>query len=473
MNKAFEINGFWWLPESPQTKIPGTLSFSPGNILRLNLMGALNEIEEKKFPSSNFINPNIILGISSEGKSVTLIKCLQTGGFSSFSDAGSFYSTKFIVHIAFFGVHLFSSENILFSSITVKFHNLDNWYNESLIKSVIHDSNSSSFTFKDSPSIEIELEDYLIQLVVYISQNYELNNISLNTNVLIEISSKFEKSFEDYMNLTRLIQNFLTFSISNPTFVTEMHGRIGKDEIGEEKNSSVIDVEIFYGAVGWQPVAHNIFWADMLIPYKEIESDFARLLKNWIEKAEILKPVYDLYFASSYRAFYPENEFLNLTQALETYHRRTYDGKFQSDEYFFNGLYKKLVSCIPSDLSEDFKLSLINGKLKYANEYSLRKRILLLSEHVAENMSLNFIHEKNKRILFAETVTNTRNYLTHYSPDLKEKAITSGEDLFKLNQQLDLLLKFCLLEELGIPFQKINELLKRDKNYKENFISPS
>jgi len=32
MDKNFELKGYWWLPETPEYQIPGTLSFSPSEL---------------------------------------------------------------------------------------------------------------------------------------------------------------------------------------------------------------------------------------------------------------------------------------------------------------------------------------------------------------------------------------------------------------------------------------------------------
>jgi hypothetical protein len=68
MDDPFAIEGFWWLLNTPEVKIPGVLSYTPGDTPRLKLMGALNNIEERVFPTPDFINPDIIHGIAERRK---------------------------------------------------------------------------------------------------------------------------------------------------------------------------------------------------------------------------------------------------------------------------------------------------------------------------------------------------------------------------------------------------------------------
>lgn len=473
MNEPFVIEGFWWLPNTPDVKIPGVLSVTPGDTPRLKLMGALNNIEERDFPPPDFINPDIIHGISAKGESVTLSQCLQKSQNSSIGDAGSQKTSEFIAHFAFFGVYFSNLSDIQFTSVSVRFHNLDNWYNKSCIKTSTPGPGTEVITFKRPDPIDIQINDYLIQITILESQSLNLNHTLLSAKVYINISNDTKKPLEEYLNLLRLIQNFFTFAITVPTFVIDIIGRVTeKIEPTSTNFNPPLTIKIFYDAAGWQPDPPDFFWAFMLLPYSEIEGNLPGLLKMWVEKAETLKPVYDLYFAGIYRSTYPENEFLNLTQAIESFHRRIYGGEYIPENTYLNGLYKILTDAIPQDISADFRSSLQKGKLRYAHEYSLRKRIFLLCQHISENLRVNFLNDKKAQSDYAERIADTRNYLTHYSPELKEKAITGGKELFELNNQLELFISFCFLEQLEIPYNKIEALLYKDRRY-QRYISKS
>jgi hypothetical protein len=67
-------NGLWWLPENPDKRIPGQLHITPYDKSHIELQG---EFSNKKQLSMDF-NPNIILGLSTNGKCITLEKCILT-----------------------------------------------------------------------------------------------------------------------------------------------------------------------------------------------------------------------------------------------------------------------------------------------------------------------------------------------------------------------------------------------------------
>ena len=252
--------------------------------------------------------------------------------------------------------------------------------------------------------------------------------------------------------------------MSKSTFATEI---IGTTDSAKE-NDVYYPVKIYYLANGWNPSSSKVQYFQMTFTLPMIEEQLEKFLGNWISKAELIKPVYDLYFSTLYNpSVYQEFKFLSLVQAIETYHRQIYGGKFQPDDVFKNGLYKGLVSAIPDDVDEDFRISLERGKLKYANEYSLRKRLKLLGEHLTDNINISFLKDKELRSIFADKVADTRNYFTHYPPELKDRAAKSGQELRDLIQKLRLVLQICFLEELGFTWDKISETIKRNQEYRD------
>lgn len=87
MNEKFEYQGYWWLPGAGEDKVPGILKFDPDNGATLNLLGSLKGFEGLIDP----LDPEIILGLSSDGKLITLKDCGRTLGSLAF---GSGFSTS-------------------------------------------------------------------------------------------------------------------------------------------------------------------------------------------------------------------------------------------------------------------------------------------------------------------------------------------------------------------------------------------
>lgn len=122
------------------------------------------------------------------------------------------------------------------------------------------------------------------------------------------------------------------------------------------------------------------------------------------------------------------------------------------------------MNAIPDWVRSDFRESL-KSKLKYGNEFSLRKRLKEIFSKYQEILN-EFIENKNA---FIEKVVNTRNYQTHHDEDLRKRA-AKGEGLYRLTQKLKKLLEICLLIELGFSREQIKGLFSRNRRYQHESI---
>src|SRR5581483_9627351 len=114
-----------------------------------------------------------------------------------------------------------------------------------------------------------------------------------------------------------------------------------------------------------------------------------------------------------------------------------------------------IINAIPPEYKE-----WLGNKLAYSNEPSLRKRLKELVEQFAIAID-TIIDDKNA---FIQKLVTTRNYLTHYDADSKDKSAT-GEELFRLMVKTKILLEVGLLHELGFDMNKIKEIIQRSKRY--------
>jgi len=222
-------------------------------------------------------------------------------------------------------------------------------------------------------------------------------------------------------------------------------------------------VEIYYRLPNIPKAPKTLLSFEMLFTFEDISEKFENVLKNWFEKAEMLKPVYDLYFGTLYNPrMYLQHEFLSMIRAVEAYHRLKFEGKYLSDEDYepIQERFKDIINKLSVEAS--FKEAL-KSKLKYGNEYSLRKRLKDLFVAYQE-ITQNFIKDEDN---FINRVIDTRNYLTHY--DKKLRSIADGKDLYCITQKLKIILQTCLLYELGFDRKEIKSIFLRNRRYRDYF----
>ncbi|WP_281166237.1 HEPN domain-containing protein, partial [Liquorilactobacillus sicerae] len=161
-------------------------------------------------------------------------------------------------------------------------------------------------------------------------------------------------------------------------------------------------------------------------------------LEAWNDKSKKLEPIINLYTeAYDSPSTSIQNLFLNVCQALETYHARMVTNN--RDEYLKKSN-QKIARMNPS-----FKDFLIRNKRN--------TKSILLSERISDLMVVDNIPKINfsggfKYFDFPQIVSNTRNYYTHYDENRQKNALF-GEKLVDATELLRLILEYHLLRELG------------------------
>ena len=479
MQKGIRHSGFWWLPPDSDKRLAGRLEYDADEGLVLELYGSFHPRSDsrlRKYP--------IIQGYTDSDKRITLQNCWPRRRRGLHAELGT---TELAVGMALVGYHFDSVKDIRFSRVLIRYAHLDEWMSESGL-SVGHGEFVTSqenwharrVWLSEDPSTDyggttpsqfidrywsVVRNEHLVPITVPFEDREVVFRIVNHTNekplqvttgqqAWVEVRWTEERLLSDSWPIANHVRDFLTIAIGSPTYPIEIKGLV--IPVGNSGFRQVAILRPEDLSVAAKGAARP---REMLFELSTVRDEFQHLLATWCEKADALKPVYDLYFSTQYNPhMYVHSAFLSLTQALETYHRRTFGGVYQSDAEYRTKLYQMLVQAIPADLDQGFKESLRKGTLKYANQYSLRKRLKEITDRIAEEVTLDFLASKKARGTFVGRVCEIRNYLTHYDPD-EEREVEPSE-LGNLYRQLEQILRICLLEEMGLSFARIKEMLK-------------
>ena len=463
MIEGFEHKGIWWLSDKAGEQIRGTLKFSPNEGAILDLDGAFNShknLEEmQNFP--------IILGVTVEGKEITLINCSETkcSTYTPGMKISSFYS-----RLVFKGIHFKKLEDIRFKNIFVHYSHLDDWVGISGfgISYGSQDNDEVVVKYKPQKPIEARVEDYKVSIVIkntYPTHTIVQKEASIKQTTYIKIEPPEEKPFGEYWNIMHNIKNFLSLGVRELVYPLTIEGTTEKNKhVIKDDKSFYKPVEVFYRLLD-DPKIREILPFQMLFTFKDIHDRFEIFLRNWFEKAHLLKPTYNLYFGILYNPhLYLESQFLSLTQAIESYHQRIYGGRKYLSEEGYKVVYDALVEAVPEETEGSLK-DRLKEYLKYGNEFSLRTRLKEVVDCYGVLTTL-FINDKVK---FVNDVVETRNYLTHYSKDKKEPSPAKNYDeLFLLIHNLRIIVEICLLKEAGFSLEEIKDLFLRNNYIMKN-----
>jgi hypothetical protein len=481
LEETFITKGQWWLPETPDVEVHGELRYTPENGVKLELQGDLHAPDNERFHPPAFQDAPLILGITSQGREVSLLNCIQTKGNVSSGEYIGVPVTEFRVTFAFIGVHFLNPGAVSFKKVAVNYYCLEEWMDQNpfQVDHPVRTREQPNFgevviRYKRPDTQRANADDFVFSFVTA-GPSIERPSagkyvLSQKASVTIQVIDG-EKKLETFMGIMRRIQDFLTLGIGDPTYPVEIEGFTEvKKQVLDNGKEYYPPVQILYDRPWRIKSIRQSHPSQMLFTLKTLQGRLESCLSEWFSKAKTLKPVLDIYFSVLYREqIYIELRFLSIVQAVESYHRRVWGGKYMSDDDFLSELYPKLVQAIPADLDPGFTQSLRRGKLRYANEYSLRKRLKDLARHLAGFLQFGFLVNTIVRDAFIERVCDTRNYLTHYDPELVEKAATTGKEQYQLFEKLRAMLDALLLEQIGFEPGQIHEMIKKNRIFDDPF----
>lgn len=453
--ETFNSDGIFWLPENPNHKLTGRLIFNPVDGGTLDLMGTFDVVKSFSGPQSiDALHRDIILGVIAN-KEVTLYGCYETG---SKLHLPGFMKSSYMVDFIFLGCNFEKSEEIIFESLSLIFTNLEDWIGVT----GFNNSGKNELSYKKPDNIEIKLNNFDVNFGYLFNKQGTPYEYHLRQDTFVKIIPEDSTHFDEFLQkFCQPIQNFLSLGIGKAIYPLVITGKSEKCKFNPENGDSIYpEVLIFLRTRIPSLHIKRMLPQEMFFSLNDISDELDVCVKNWFEKAEDLKPIYDLYFGAIYNTnMYLEHSFLSFIQAIESYHRRMHDGKYLTDNDYEN-VYQTLLEVIPRPPVNDDHYQSLRSRIYYGNEYSLRTRLKNLFKDYEDLLNI-LIDDKNK---FIDNIVNLRNYLTHYDKNLEER-VKNGPNISILTQKMKFIVEVCLLVEIGISNDKIRELINRDQRY--------
>src|SRR5919199_2823064 len=428
---------------------------------------------------------------------VTLYKCFGSIKTFQLIERANFL---FDVTYIFRKIHFKTEQSIKFNSISVQYPNFEEWIGKSGLQTIWSREENRIWISYQPPSCiplskfeEIDLSITFSQIYInpsferYFGIAYYKKNIQQKT--FLNLNNPQKKSLDKCVDIIIHFCNFLTFAMSQPSSISAVMGNVnvtyekpilnGDGSYSLEEETMEIQVNILFAVRNFGKNSETkAFLHEMLFIYNEIEGSLGEIFKQWLNKKEVYESVFELFMTTMYASnLYLHYGFLNMIQALEVYHGNKYQGKYQEEKIYKNGIYKDILEVIEnfppqsdqnkSGISEDFKNAL-KGKLNFLNEHSLQTRLGEILKDVTCLLPDNFIGGENERSSFISKASNTRHALAHHDKKQKKKA-AKGQELFQLFHTLKVILQCCLLRELSFTDESIKNLIERNRNYSKEW----
>lgn len=448
IEKEFIKTGYFWLPQNEERKIPGTLTISDGGNIELEVVGLFDESIKSLNKDDDLSR---IIGHIEEDGLVTLDNCFYT---KKNIPLGGISKSKVCVNRVLSGVAYDKDEPVTFNSLSFSVDCFDEWVGISGIKVDSDWKNRTAAISYDPPNnIAYQLDNGMKLEICFA---YTLPGFPNTTEAKITQRAYFKLSCEDLRPLSDFTKiaykttNLMCFAIDDTVTLRDLSAVSSEieREIGEGEKQPV-PIRIYYPSIPFSEKAPKKSWHQMLFNYGAIKSNAEDVFNNWINAYEIIAPALSLYFSTKIGAQkYLDGKFLTLAQGLETYHRRTSDEQLM-DSSEFDLLVSGIIENCPEQHSEWLK-----GRLMHGNEINLRKRLKRIIEPFKEKLGNN--KERNKLM---RKIVDTRNYLTHYSENLKASA-AQGKELWVLCQKMEIIFQLHFLKVIGFSDEEISSVIE-------------
>jgi len=448
IEEEYVKTGYFWLPKNEDRKIPGTLTISNGGDIELEVAGLFDE-------SMQALNGNddlsrIIGHIEKDGL-VTLDNCFYTKKNISF---GGISKSKVCVTRVLSGAAYDKDETVTFNSLSFSVDCFDEWVGISGIN-VNNDwkNKTAAITYKPPENISYQLDNGMqleICFAYTLPGSPNTTEAKITQRAYFKLASEDVRPLGDFTEIAYKSTNLMCFAIDATVTLNSLIAKsteIQRD-IGEGRMYPV-PIRIYYPSIPFSEEIPKKSWHQMLFSYGAIKSNAQDVFNNWINAYEIIAPALSLYFSTKIGAQkYLDGKFLALAQGLETYHRRTSDDK-RMDSNEFESLVSEIIEACP-----DQHLEWLKGRLTHGNEINLGKRLKQIIEPFKDKLGNN-----RERSSLLKKIVDTRNYLTHYNEDLKDRA-AQGTELWGLCQKMEVIFQLHFLKVIGFSDDEISSVIE-------------
>jgi hypothetical protein len=420
------INGYWFLPTNSEVHCYGELVFGPLASPRLTLTATTgNDLSMFPYDAADYV----IWGYDIKGESISLFGCnrLNIGSFGRGIQTSMFNAQYVII-----GEHITTSNAKEFDNVRFSFDGFEDWVNIFGYDINLRSAHSFTISYEQPTDIPFEINDNVCGCLTFWNNKPYSNTreIVLHQDSLVKLTFKSSISLEDILTYVWKMQQFITLLMFEQTKVKWIFiGNGGKE------------LRLFYRQ--HNPDLSKDDRTLYLLPFRLVKDQFGYALMKWFGLAEELNPIISILHANIGNSKeFVHNNFLNIVQAVEAFHRR----KIQSTEQlkFEN---KQLVSRILENITKSEDKKWLESKLAFSYEPNLRVRIKgLIAEHQTALFTNPPANKDISRLI--TNIVEKRNYFTHY-----DSSLTKDEDetvkIISYTRFLKTLLAFCLLGQVG------------------------
>lgn len=404
LDEPVELTGEWWLPADPDKQAIGSLSYAPEERMKLHTTRGSGA-----FPHNESIP--WVHGLTIDGRPVTLRNCFVYDW--SLNMPGGVSATLYAQQ-AFVGMYAESDAELKMLSLRARIVNLSEWMSVSGLSVNQTKRRVTSIQYAQPGPRSLGRAGGALLTVGFepVGQAEPAGTpfkLKLEQQSWFQIGPRRARAFDELDDVLARFRAFLSFATGVDCALIELQGtaRVPIREIGPNQIIwQTMPVWVLYERTTTRVAQQDA--KRMLFRYADLQKLKLRPLGRWYRNWSRLGPVVNVYLSGlPTRPLHLEYRFLAYAQAVEALHFRMHPSYM-----VLQARLDDLVSRLPARI----------------------KRVVPSG--------------------FTVLAKRTRNYFTHWSPNLEAKA-AKGEQLVHLTRAVKLLFEITLLMELGFTKTEI------------------
>ncbi len=460
---AFELLGYWWLPEDRGVRwTAGRVSFEPQSGITVQLHGSLSGSpvvgmgDDARIP--------VLQGMTEDGKEWTLLDLNQTGATNRFP---GYPIASYRAQVGLRNVR-YGTDTPTFSRVWIQTSRLSDWVGQGVWQRTVQFDEDEEDQRKrvhyrvenvTPQDIEVRLEALRATLRItygFSTRGGGAEDVVLGESVALAVETEDALSIEQvYRSIVFPLQNFMSLATNHVNVVTSLAVADPNVTVPREGDDRLLSIDVFLALTGEDTRDSRLLPPWMLFTLARVENRLEALLNAWFDVSTRLEVVCQLLFGQEYAGeFLLDLAFLAYAQAAEAYHRLAFGGTPYSDEE-----YAELTQAILSTAPEQY-CDWLEGLLRHANFITYRNRLGSVFDHVAPVGD-----QLGGRDRFISAIVAERNDLTHRNDSGSGE--TSVERLFLLTQALKIMLRACLLRDVGFSAEECGELFAENEQFRQ------
>jgi hypothetical protein len=448
VNPPLVYSGSFWLPGTPDRKLPGTLTIEDGGSPTLEVVGRLDDGHPFNAPRDY---PRILGEVIQHGF-VTLEKSFLTS--SGHHGSGAPYKNKMQPSLAVIGCAFDKDEVVLFDELRFSFEGLDeflgisgfelNWLTsaDSVLKLEYTPQKSRELWRNDDFSLHCEFD--------FSAPTTSLKSAEVIQSAFLRLRSTKPVPLSHLTKWVHELGHLVAFAVdANIALhsVTAYSTTIRREE--GTKWEKMVPLPLYYASLTSAPKVPDLREIDRLFKLADLPVSSQSAFDAWFRFHAANAVAANLYFTTRKTKFeYLNIQFVLMAQAAEVYHRNTSPEKLMSTGDF-ERLKKQMLEAIPEPHRK-----MVDEKLAHGHHLNLSHRLERLMAPYEE-----FFGDATTRNATIKSIVGTRNHYIHWGNPANRDRF-GGLNLWTNLMRLDMLMQMQLLKELGFSIEAVIRTLE-------------